>query len=396
MTTSHSPSPSPAALQRRRVHYFSGFDPRGPAHYHRLCRDEAAKPQPQGGVVQVDRREKQSRLFSRWQVSWQASADGPESVQTEHVFMSWDDLIRANWSRSPWALLREFVQTYVGIVRDVGPRRVKQMYDNAYLTGILPAVYLLGTLLLGVLVGLGASLVLGAWGWLATLPVVAGLWAYGAHKGLFWLLRIFTFIIRMGRGPLPGLAARTRQWVDDMVQRQQEDPVDEVLLVGHSVGTLVMVDAVDQLMRDPRWQALQQGRTTGMVTLGQCCPFVALVPAAQTFRDTLQRVCSAPGLLWWDVSARIDPLCFYNTHPLARSGTAHEGLPLPVLHNAKFFQMYESANWARIRADKLQTHFLYLMTPDKVGNFHLADVLYGPRSLPQQVAAKGLPEKGAA
>ena len=53
----------------------------------------------------------------------------------------------------------------------------------------------------------------------------------------------------------------------------------------------------------------------------------------------------------------------------------------------KVFQMYEPANWARIRADKLQTHFLYLMTPDKVGNFHLADVLYGPRSLPQQVEA---------
>ncbi|MDM7942114.1 MAG: hypothetical protein QUV35_05745 [Hydrogenophaga sp.] len=389
-------NPLSTGVQRRRVHYFSGFDARGPAHYHRLCRDEAAKPQPQGGVVQVGRREKQSRLFSRWQVSWQASAEAPESVQTEHVFMSWDDVIRAHWSRGPWALLREFVQTYAAIVRDVGPARVKQMYDNAYLTGILPAVYLLGTLLLGVLVGLALSLGMGAWGWLATPAVVAGLWVYGAHKGLFWLLRIFTFIIRMGRGPLPGLQARTTEWVNDIVQRQQQDPVDEVLLVGHSVGTLVMVDAVDQLMRDPRWQALQQGRTTGMVTLGQCYPFVAMVPRAGAFREALQRLCRAPGLLWWDVSARIDPLCFYNTHPLARSGTPHEGLPLPVLHNAKFFQMYEPARWARIRADKLQTHFLYLMTPDKPGNFHLCDVLYGPRGLQQHMAAKGLPEQGAA
>lgn len=379
----------PDRVQRRRVHYFSGFDPRGPAHYHRLCQTEVAKPQPQGGVVQVGRREKQSRLFSRWQVAWRASAEAPESVHTEHVFMSWDDLIRANWSRSPWALLREFVQTYAAIVRDVGPSRVKQMYDNAYLTGILPAAYLLGTLLIGLLLGLAMSLGVGAWGWLAAPAVVAGLWVYGARKGLFWLLRIFNFIIRMGRGPLPGLQARTAEWVNDIVQRQQQDPVDEVLLVGHSVGTLVMVDTVDQLLRDPRWQALRQGRTTGVVTLGQCYPFVAMVPRAQAFRAALQRICSAPGLLWWDVSARIDPLCFHNTHPLARSGVAHEGLPLPVLHNAKFFQMYEPANWARIRADKLQTHFLYLMTPDKAGNFHLADVLYGPRSLAQQVLAKG-------
>ena len=39
--------------------------------------------------------------------------------------------------------------------------RVKQLYDNAYLTGILPAVFLLGTLLLGVLVGFVASLAVG-------------------------------------------------------------------------------------------------------------------------------------------------------------------------------------------------------------------------------------------
>lgn len=387
---------SPSGVQRRRVHYFSGFDPRGAAHYHRVCRDEATKPQPQGGVVHVGRREKESRSFSRWQVTWQASAERPASVHIDHVFMNWDDLIRAHWSRSPWALMREFVQTYVAIVRDVGPKRVKEMYDNAYLTGILPAAYLLGTLLLGVLLGLGASLAVGPWGWLATPALVAVLWSYGNRKGLFWLLRIFNFIIRMGRGPLLDVQVRTREWVDDIVQRQQRDPVDEVLLVGHSVGTLLMADAADQLLRDPRWQALQQGRTTGMVTMGQCYPFVAMVPRAKAFRETLQRLCSQPALQWWDVSARIDPLCFFNTHPLARSGVEHEGLALPVLHNVKFFQMYEPANWARIRADKLQTHFLYLSTPDKVGNFHLYDVLYGPRSLQQSMEAKGLPEKGAA
>lgn len=382
---------APAGVQRRRLHYFSGFDPRGPAHYHRLCRDEAARTQPQGGVVQVGRREKLTRLFSRWQVTWRGTPEAVDTVQTEHVFMSWDDLIRNHWSRGPWALLREFVQTYQGILCDVGPRRVRQMYDNAFLTGILPGVYLLGTLLAGVLLALLLMPWAGAAAWLPGAALVAGLWAYGAHKGLFWLLRIFTFIIRMGRAPVPGLAERTRLWVDEIVRRQQEDPVDEVLLVGHSVGTLVMLDTVDALLRDPRWIALQGDRLTSMVTLGQCCPFVALVPRAQAFRATLLRLCQHPKLQWWDVSARIDPLCFYNTHPLARSGEPHEGLPQPVRHNAKFFQMYEPARWTAIRADKLQTHFLYLMTPDKPGNFHGYDVFYGPATLRQQMQRKGLP-----
>ena len=45
--------------------------------------------------------------------------------------------------------------------------------------------------------------------------------------------------------------------------------------------------------------------------------------------------------------------------------------------------------WAHIRADKLQAHFLCLMTPQKPGNFSPLDVLYGPRGLAQQMEDKG-------
>jgi hypothetical protein len=87
------------------------------------------------------------------------------------------------------------------------------------------------------------------------------------------------------------------------------------------------------------------------------------------------------------VTARIDPLCFYDTHPLAGSGVPHAGLPNPLRHKATFFRMYEPARWARIRRDKIATHFLYLCTPDKAGNFHAMDVLYGPRPLAAHMRA---------
>lgn len=381
-------------VRRRRLHYFSGFDPRGPAHYHRLCREEAARPQPQGGTIHVGRRQKRSALNSHWIVRWRGLHEGaPVEVDTEHVFMGWDDLIRAHWSRSPLALLRDLVRTHVGIARGVGPLRVRALSRTAFLTGILPLVYLLLTALLGVLAGGLASVLSGDNGFIgmsAGLTVVVGLWAFGARQGLFWLLRIFHFIIAMGRAPLPDMQARAAEWAETITAMQQADPVDEVLLVGHSVGTLVMIDAVDRLLADARWQALQGPRRTHMITLGQCLPFVGLVPSATKLRDALLRLCTHPGLLWWDVTSRIDPLCFYATHPLAGSGVPTAGLAQPVLHHPKFFQMYEPARWRRIRRDKLKTHFLYLMTPDRSGNFQSFDVLYGPRPLSQQVARQGI------
>jgi hypothetical protein len=378
---------------RRRVHYFSGFDPRGAAYYHRLCEEEAAKPQVQGGTLSVGRRRRMGKLFNHWMVTWQSGGKDAQSVETQHVFMSWDDIIRSNWSKSPWALFKEFWLAYRGIIFDVDLSRVKQIFEGVYMTGVLPGAYLLGSLLLGVLLSIGllslSTLMLGPqwlqWAWqvfacLSGAGLVVALGVYGEHRGLFWLLRIFTYVIRMGRRGIDGAEQRTQQWVEHVIQRQQEDPVDEVLLVGHSIGTLMMVGAVDALLQDPRWQALHQGRKTKVLTLGQCYPFIAMVPRskAQLFKEALQRLSFHANLLWWDVTAKIDPLCFYRAHPLVKTDVDHSKAPMPVLHSASFFKMYTPQSWVLIRQNKLDAHFLYLRAPELAGNFNLFDVLYGP------------------
>jgi len=383
----NDPLTNQAPVTSRRVHYFSGFDPRGAAYYHRLFKEESSLPQPQGGFIQTGRRRRANKQWSQWQVNWSPTATASSSVQTEHVFMSWDDLIRDYWPRGPWSLTKAFVTTYIGIVRDVDLRRVRQIYSTAFVTGVAPAAFLISTLLVALLclwwLPTGVGLLCGAlWLW-AT-------WHYAERKGLFWLLRIFYFVIQMGRGQTPGLSARTQEWVEWVIKRQTDDPVDEVLLVGHSVGTLVMVDVVDALLKDERWQALQAGRPTLMLTLGQCYPFVAMVPKAHAFREALQRLCNHPQLLWCDVTARIDPLCFYNAHPLTKTGVPHEEAPMPVKLAASFMKMYTPAKWKNLRKDKLQTHFLYLQTPECVGNFHVFDVLYGPKPFAHLIGQKGL------
>lgn len=385
---------------RRRVHYFSGFDPRGAAYYHRLCVEEAAKPQVQGGTLNVGRRRRMGKLFNHWTVNWQSGGTKAQSVETQHVFMSWDDIIRNHWSKRPWALVKEFWLAYRGIIFDVDLSRVKQIFEGVYMTGVLPGAYLLVSLLLGVLLALGlqslSTLMLGpqwlqwAWqvlAWLMGAGLVVALGVYGERRGLFWLLRIFTYVIRMGRSGIEGAEQRTQLWVEHVIQRQQEDPVDEVLLVGHSIGTLMMVEAVDALLQDPRWQALQQGRKTKVLTLGQCYPFIAVVPRpkARLFKETLQRLSFHPHLLWWDVTAKIDPLCFYRAHPLVKTDVDHSKALMPVLHSASFFKMYTPQSWAVIRQNKLDAHFLYLRSPELAGNFNLFDVLYGPKLFEQHI-----------
>ena len=100
-------------------------------------------------------------------------------------------------------------------------------------------------------------------------------------------------------------------------------------------------------------------------------------PKAQLFKEGLQRLSFHPHLLRWDVTAKIDPLCFYRAHPLVKTDIDHSKALMPVLHSASFYKMYSPQSWAVIRQNKLDAHFLYLRTPELAGNFNLLDVLYG-------------------
>jgi hypothetical protein len=376
-----TPMPAAARPVRRRVHYFSGFDPRGAGYYHRLFRAEAAT----GGRYEMGPRRRQDRHYSHWtaQAREVAGEAGPPS--TECVFMGWDDVIRRHWLQRPWALLAALFWGYGSPIARAGLPPAYGWHRGAFWTGVLPLVYVLLALLLTL--ALGAL----AWGlvspWLA-LPLVPallyGFYGLAEKLGVWWLMRIFAFNVRMGRGPVPGLAQRQAAWREQLIAAQQADPVDEVVLVAHSVGTLVVVEMLDALLADPRWQAVQQGRPTYLLTLGHCIPFVALAPAAQDFRAALARLCTHPDLQWCDVTAKIDPLCFYQVHPLAGTGLAEARAPRPRRLAARFFQMYTASSWARIRRNKLQTHFLYLMTPEQPGNFNLYDWLFGAMPLAER------------
>lgn len=385
------PAPPPAApVRRRRVHYISGFDPRGVGHYHRLLREQGARPQPSGALVITGSRRKAGAQLHHWPVHWQTtpSSEDPdaEPVHTDQVFMGWDDIVRVHWSRHPLALLRDLATATVAILGEIGLARLHRTHPTALLTGVLPVFGLLLALLAG---GAGAAAAAGlasaaglspgwclALGGLAGLAVVRGGLALSERAGLFWLARIYAFVHCMARGATRGLDTRVVAWTEDIIARQQADPVDEVVLAGHSVGTLLLVGVVDALLQDPRWQALQAGRRTAVLTMGQCYPALALLPRAGAFRAALGRLSAHPQLAWLDVTARIDPLCFYRTHPLAPAAPAG---PMPVPLAARFFQMYEARRWAAIRRDKMQAHFLYLMTPDRAGNFDLYTLLYGPQ-----------------
>ena len=92
----------PAQVLRRQVFFFSGFDPKGAAYYHRLYREGAqAQQATSGDRYRVGPRERTDEPLSQhWQVECQPAGPQPaEPVFSDIEFLAWDDLVRAQWPK---------------------------------------------------------------------------------------------------------------------------------------------------------------------------------------------------------------------------------------------------------------------------------------------------------
>lgn len=397
---------STTILRHRNVFYFSGFDPRGPAYYLRLFRKESRK----AGFVTEDfqriDRAALERFFLRWEancakVSDSAPSAAAERIIVSHFFMKWDDIIKSHWKCFSWTSLIEYFLVYASGIKKIPLGQIWRVNNGVFWAGLMPGLFASLTLLLSVVAGVLAHglsrVVLGRYyaelsavpiffaalvGSLTLVKVARFAQIIGAH----WLTQIFQFNLAFGSAPLPDIEQRQREWAEAILLQQQAQPSKETIFIGHSVGSIVMLEVVRLLATDPRWTSLCGSRPIRMLTLGHCLPFISLNPKAEHFRETLDDLYKNQNVAWWDVTAKIDPLCFYQTLPTVTTSSSSLTAEIqrkPVLLAARFFRMYGRERWRRLRRNKLQVHFLYLMCPDVESGFNLYRAIQGPQNFDQ-------------
>jgi hypothetical protein len=350
-----------ATVRRRLVCYVGGFDPQGPAHYHQLYATEAARQAAVSGhQITVGRRQRLGEHVAGWDV--EARIEG-QDVHTRYEFLRWDDIVRARWPRSRWALLRTTLWASWQCWRDGVMWYSWRRSWPAFLALAGPGLaMLIWLMLLLVVVAVASGLWQAGWVWSAggwLLLGLPGLVALGAEAErrtqMAWLMRSLACLVRQGRGQTPELEARLDHFADHLAAELQRDEHDEVLLVGHSSGAMLAVSiAARTLVRlpatsPPRWSLL---------TLGQCGATLSQQPAAQGYRDELVAVGASTQLHWLDVSAPVDGCCYALVDPC-------EGLPLPAgapgakRLNPRFASLFAPATYEALRHDKYRCHFQY-------------------------------------
>ena len=379
--SSSSPKTSGGKVTTRTVFYIPGYDPRGPAHYHRLYQDEAAKQSAINGLnISVGPR----RNIDEFESAWTLTA---ELTVTEYRFMRYDDIMRERWSKSTPAIIADVVRYTVSFIRRQVFIKVLRTSWPAFLTICLAPALLLLAVLLSCLAAIAAAVFV-PWPIAAALAlaVLAGLIFFRPvlepHTNVFWLARILAFISDQGDGSASDMETRVDIFAQRIATAIVADSATEVLVVGHSIGTQLAVAACARALK-------LLGKHTGaisLLTLGHTIPLLGLQPGADTFRNELAAVASERRIDWIDISAAIDSACFPLTDPVAGSGLnqADPTVPKPKLLSARFPKLFTPASYTKLRRDFSRAHFQYLMAAELAGDYDYFLLTAGDKTLAER------------
>ncbi|MES2978745.1 MAG: hypothetical protein V4731_10000 [Pseudomonadota bacterium] len=382
-------------VRKRCVFYVSGFDPKGAAHYHALYQAEATKQSRLNGwQLDVGARKRLPGGNSAWPIHAQ-DGKGTE-VQTHYEVMRWDDVVRKNWPMHTLALWRDLLATTLFNLRHGSLWRMFQLSWP-------PAVALFSPFALLVLIALLAPLatvLLGGWivaahelplwtGVGASALSVAGLALTGryleARYSMYWLTRSYAFTARQAKGKTPDLEARLDEQALRLVERICSEQDDEVLVVGHSSGTIMAVSIAARACA--LLQALPHGTPRAklsLMKLGQCIPLLALLPQAKRFRAELALLGQAAWVDWIDFSAPPDGCCFALSDPLALTDDGRGRSP--KLLSPKFAEMFPLLPYQALRQDKYRMHFQYLMAHERAVDYDYFAISAGDQTLSERFA----------
>jgi hypothetical protein len=340
-------------VRRRLVLHVPGYEPlSAAAQQRRLARTLDRSAETWGLAAETGAGRDSADGLVR---SFPARLAGPDwATRADIRILAWDDLIARDLAVPLPARILRGGAALARLLADGTLARYGAAHWRYGLFVALP-VALLGGALLG---GLLAGLLLGGWAGVAVgiaVAVVLVLLAdRRAHLG--HLFADWSFARDLAAGTRPDIGARIARFAAEVTAARRAQDVDEVVLVGHSLGMVLLAQALAQaLAADP--DPPRPAPRLVLVGLGSSLLKIALMPAADALRAAVARIAAAPGLTWLDYTSRRDLVSFHRADPVTVLGLPGRGPRMERIHPRA---MLDAAGWRRVRLSMLRAHRIYV------------------------------------
>ncbi|OAN70501.1 hypothetical protein A8B83_13530 [Rhodobacteraceae bacterium EhC02] len=390
-------SMSQQQVARRRVFYVPGYDPIHPRRYRELYRKESAEQAAISGYDIALRPKSGGGAYG-----WQVEGRFGEQITTADVeVLIWSDIVRDSMSNSIPATYQQLAQTAWAYIGSGALWRLMRLRKGPVIAALYPVAFLLVQLALACAAAYGVTrlggeaaiwatggahtagfaaliLVAAALGGAASVMVLRWFRAQDSRFFAYYLMHDYAFSAKWQGANPPALEARMTEF-GDSIAAALNDPVDEVLVVGHSSGAHLAVSVLADLIRAGRVPVA--GPALAFLSLGQVVPMMSFLPQAHRLRADLQFLSESEALTWVDVTAPGDGCAFALCDPVAVSGVAQPGKRWPLVLSAAFTQTLSAERWKALRWRFFRLHFQYLCAFDRPGDYDYFAITAGPVSL---------------
>ena len=395
MESSRSCAASIARVKRRHVFHIPGYDAIG-ASWYRLFRRE----------LQI--------FSSTWHVAtavseltpgatngnsaWTVTTRGLNwSVETSYEPLLWDDIVRGDDVRPMGRRLLLSFQVFLNVIGSGAFFRycsANWQYALFFLfpyaaTGLFALVAIviaergidvtglsgpLGSILTG-LIAVGIFLVLMHW--------------LGRKWGVSQALDDWIFSWGYLSTRRADIDQRIDQFSERLVERARDETLDEILIVGHSMGATLALEVLTRALAHDHNFARQRAPVC-LLTVGSTIPKFTLHPAGERFRRYAEQIVKEPSISWAEYHARSDLISFYKFDPVRL--TRFYGDPRcgkPILRRIKMHQMLKRSTYWSYRLRFMRLHYQFVMANECRATYDYFMMACGPIPFSRMVLTAG-------
>ena len=385
---------------RRAVFFIGGYEPKTPnAFFSRLFKQISRFDALWGYHSDVSPVElTQDSEVGGVTISTRAAEEN-WSTSTDFNFLSLDKIVLGDFARPIPMRLFYYIRAFADFLISGA---AFQFFNKAWRFGLYFAYPFL-VLTIFALVAYIVAQVTVQWfglasGLVGVLIFVLALSVAGERWSINHLMDLWSFSLDFIRGRRADAEEILQRFAETVVARTKAESYDEVILIGHSTGGLLMIDVAARCLSIDKNFAGSAQKVV-LLTLGSTALKAGYHPAGKNFRKSVEQLIDDEKLAWVEIQCLTDAINFYKTDPVAEMGLEPKaGQAFPIVRNIKVRDMLQYDTYARIKRNLFRVHYQYVCANTKPYWYDFFQICCGPTFLSARVEGRivgGLPTKEA-
>lgn len=185
------------------------------------------------------------------------------------------------------------------------------------------------------------------------------------------------------------LRDRKHAFAQMLAEKLRQTDADEVIIMGHSLGTVPAIEALAQVWRtEPE---LISKQPVSLLAAGSCLLMIALHPRAKSLREDVRVLLNGTPVFWAEFQALTDIIHFYDSEP-ARALKIETSNP-PFIQHIRFKFIHSPARYKQAKGNFFKMHLLFISGSQQKNAYDIGMFLHGPFALKDLLA--GWPDQPA-